>query len=206
MEKATLSLVLYANDVVVERSENAILWRHVLGEIQSPNESTAWTTNLEGAMHLEEFRKKKGEDFNSVGPDRVSELANELNVNRDQLEEACSPLTDEPYMVLNAHNWEELGRQVRGPRIAPTAAVATLLLLWFRRAGLGNVTHAQIRAVISKLGVPDKNPSRSIKNARWLRALPSQIALNPGEISRAKRFAACFCTKDWSPWLEARHS
>lgn len=205
MQKARLSLALYANNVMVEQSEDPVLWRKVLTEIQIGSDPSG--SGRAPAAELRDGHCKRGnEGLDAIGADPVSKLANKLSITRDQLNAACSPTQDEPYMVLDPHNWEELRRQVRGRRIGPTAAVATLLLLWFKEADLGNVTHAQVRAVLARLGVPDKNPSRSVKNARWLRSMPSQIGLDPGEISMAKRFAACFCTKDWSVWLEARNS
>jgi len=92
----------------------------------------------------------------------------------------------------------------RGPfAISPVVAVATLLGLWFHKAGLGNPTQAQAHAVLGTINVTDKNASRSIQNTSWLQGRSGgQIVLNPAEISRAVRLAKCFCLKDWTEWKE----
>jgi len=205
-EKATLSLVLYANEVLVERSENPILWRRALAEIQSESSSQCGDTVAarNDEMNLGDPSDDGSKDVNAVEPDEIARFANRLGLTRKQIENACSPTKDEPFMRLDEHHWEEMNNQVRGPRIAPTAAVATLLLLWFKEAELGNVTYAQTRAVLSALGINDKNPNRSVKNATWLRLWPSQIVLNPDGISKAKLLARCFSTKDWSAWVESK--
>ncbi len=203
-EKATLSLALYANEILVERSENPILWRRILAEIQNERSNRADDHRGSRADHegLSESRADENDASKAVDSDAVARFANDLSVTLQQVEGSCSPIKIPPFIRLNDHHWEEMNSQVRAPRIAPTAAVATLLLLWFKKAELGNVTYAQTRAVLSALGINDKNPNRSIKNASWLRLWPSQIVLNPDEISKAKTMARCFCIKDWSTWMD----
>lgn len=90
------------------------------------------------------------------------------------------------YLRLDVRCWDQMRSQL--PRtgltaIAPIAASATLLALWFREAGLGNATQSQAQAVLHSIGIRDQNPSRGIKNSDWLQSRTGgQIVLNPAAI------------------------
>jgi hypothetical protein len=207
--KATLSIVLMANDLEIARSEDQNLWHRVHGEILTggSNLSEDWKLdrkNGAGSLKTGEGAYSETESSRSTA---IDQLAQQLGVGREQLEGACSPSTAPPFIHLDVHHWEAMKNQVgRGKfAIAPVAAAATLLLLWFKKVEavgprLGGVTRAETRAVLSTIQVNDKNPHRSVKHAVWLQMRGSQILLNPAEISKADKLATCFCTKDWTAW------
>ena len=88
----------------------------------------------------------------------------------------------------------------RGPgSISATALAGTLLCLWFQEASIGNPTQAQALEALKTIGVQDKNPSRGIKQAKWLQGRSGGvIVLNPAQISKAFSLAKSFCLKQWS--------
>ncbi len=91
--------------------------------------------------------------------------------------------------------------------IPPIVTAATLLTLWFHKAGLGTATQAQAKAVLATINVTDPNASRSIQNTSWLQGRSGgQIILNPAEVSKAVKLAKYFCTKDWTSWKETASS
>ena len=209
--KAALSIILKANDVVVAEVEDASLWQQVLSAIHNGTSNLAGKQGAVGGTGTgaaQDAAKIVGTAVGAPGSEPIELLAQQLGVDRPKVEGACSPTTTQPYMHLDAHCWEEMKRQMpqRGTTAIAAAVVsATLLLLWFKKADLGNVTQAQALAVLATINATDKNPSRSISNASWLQARPGQIVLNPAEISKAVKLAACFCTKDWKAWLETNN-
>ena len=140
----------------------------------------------------------------------LKELAQHLSVGPATVQGACSPTKTAPYMQLDLHCWEIMKKQLpqRGPTaVSPIVAAATLLALWFQRAGLGNPTQAQAKQVLATINLTDPNASRSIQNTSWLQGRAGgQIVLNPAEISKAIKLAKCFCSKDWSAWKETAKS
>ena len=144
------------------------------------------------------------------GSSPVDLFAQQLGISVALVQGACSPTMEAPYMHLDLHCWEDMKRHLpsRGPlTVSPIVASATMLALWFHRAGLGNLTQAQAKAVLATINITDPNASRSIQNASWLQGRPGgQIVLNPAEISKAVKLAKCFCSKDWEPWKETATS
>ncbi len=211
--RAALSIILKADEVVVAEVEDAVLWQQVLSAIHSG------TSNLSdkqsgGSSTSKEAPPNAAKSVGTIaegelGSEPIDLLAQQFGVERAKVEGACSPTTTQPYMHLDAHCWEEMKKQLpqRGKTaIAPTVLAATLLLLWFKKAELGNVTQSLALAVLATISVTDKNPSRSISNASWLHARPGQVVLNPAEISKAVKLATCFCKKDWTAWTESNNS
>jgi hypothetical protein len=210
--KASLSIILKANDVIVAEVEDPLLWQQVLSAIQVGTSNLRKRPNgadTGDVAALDEGNRDNGASGTDAGPDPLDQLARQLGIDKTLIQGACSPTINPPYMHLDTHNWAEMRRQLpsRGKtNIAPVAVGATLLLLWSKKAGIGNITPAHARAVLATIDVDDKNPSRSVQNAKWLQSRPGQIVLNPVFIQLANKLAICFCTKDWKPWIEAATS
>jgi len=200
--KAALTVTLKANSVVVAEIEDAALWQQVLTAINRGNSvlealPTPTTSTQLGQPEI-------GILNNNSDSSALGQFAAQIGVDVAQVQGACSPTSDGVFMHLDSHCWEEMKKQVpqRGIlAIAPLGLSATLLALWFQKAGLGSPTQAQSQAVLGTISLRDNNPSRSIQNTVWLQSRAGgQIVLNPAEISRAIKLAKCFCTKDWAPW------
>jgi len=202
--KATLTVILKANDVVVAEVEDATLWQRVLTVIHGGKLDLAVEPSARGSGESGSLPSTNVGRAGSTNP--VDLLAQQLGVDRAFVEGACSPSAEAPHMHLDLHCWEEMKRQLpsRGPTsLSPILASATLLALWFHKAGLGNPTQAQAKAVLATINITDPNASRSIQNATWLQSRAGgQVLLNPAEISKAVKLARCFCSKDWSLWKE----
>ena len=190
--KATLTVTLKANDVVVAEVDDPDLWHRVLTAIQTGKKSGDVTLSLD-----------KGEQP-LAGNDPTGKLARELGLSPDVVIGACSPTTEAPYLVLDSHCWEAMRRQlpVRGPKaLSPVVVASTLMALWFRHAQLGNPTQAQVLAVLNAINVEDRNPSRGIRRATWLQPRAGgQVVLNPAQISEAIKIAKAFCSQTWTAW------
>jgi hypothetical protein len=201
--KADLIVVLKANDMVVAEVKDAALWQRILAVINGVKADL-------GAAAVTDPPSK---DLRTPGVDLGKDtspldlLAQQVGIDPTLVQGACSPVTEAPHMHLDPHYWEVMRRQLpaRGlGAVAPIVVSATLLALWFQKAGLGNPTQAQAKAVLSTINISDPNASRSIQNASWLQSRAGgQVVLNPAEISRAVKLAKCFCSKDWSLWKEA---
>jgi hypothetical protein len=201
--KASLVVTLKANDVVVAEVEDPALWQRVLTAINNGKSTLDPSARIPGAPGRSDSEECSAVN-NGSGP--LNQFAAQLGIDVAQIQGACAPSTDVPYMHLDLHCWEVMKKQLakRGPfAISPIVAVATLLGLWFHKTGLGNPTQAQAHAVLETINVTDKNASRSIQNTSWLQGRSGgQIVLNPAEISKAVRLARCFCIKDWTEWKE----
>jgi len=204
--KAALTVVLKANDVVVAEVKDSRLWQRVLSAINAGHSELESETD--GAGNGDDpLGEESQNDTGSKPNDTVTGFAQYLGVTSDQLVGACSPSTNAPYLHLDSHCWEPMKKQLpeRGAlAVSPAVAAATLLVLWFKKAQLGNPTQAQAKDVLATIGLEDHNASRAIKNASWLQGRSGgQIVLNPAETSKAIKLGKCFCSKDWSPWKEA---
>jgi hypothetical protein len=208
--KATLTVVLKANDLVVAEVEDAQLWQRILtvinggkselrGEPEREPELGSQTPTGQGES------KSRVEFKPSTSP--LDLFSQQIGIDRAVLEGGCSPTDQQPYILLNPHCWEEMKRQLpkRGPgSVAPIVAAATALALWFQAATLGTPTQAQAQAVLATINLRDPNASRSIGNATWIQTRSGgQFVINPAEISRACALVRCFCNKDWKTWKEA---
>jgi hypothetical protein len=207
--KATLTVVLKANDLVVAEVEDAVLWQRILTAIHNGN-SDLQTERLQKGPDNAKVGQGKDQIDQAPGSSPVDQLASQLGISRALVEGGCSPTTEQPYVVLNAHCWEDMKKQLpeRGTlAIAPIVAAATILALWFQKAALGTPTQAQAQAVLATINLRDPNASRSIRNAGWLQPRAGgQFVLNPAEISKSVMLAKCFCSKDWKTWKEASAS
>lgn len=199
--KATLTVVLKANDVVVAEAEDAVLWQRILNAINSGrSEDLAGQATRSMADRADAATDDlSGSERSEV--DVVARFARELGLDQDVVVGAVDPSVQPPYLQLDPHCWEAMRKSLpaRGPgSVAPIALAATLLTLWFRSAGLGSPTAAQAQQVLGTIGVRDQNPSRSLANVVWLLNRGSHVALNPAQISRAKDLAQSFCSQQWA--------
>jgi len=205
--KASLVVTLKANDVVVAEVEDPALWQRVLTAINDAKSTLDAPIGKTGAAGGSDSGERgAGSDGNQLGTTPLDQLAAQLGIDVAQIQGACAPSIESPYMHLDLHCWEVMKKQLakRGPfAISPIVVAATLLGLWFHKASLGNPTQAQAHAVLGTINVTDKNASRSIQNTSWLQGRSGgQIVLNPAEISKAVRLVKCFCLKDWTEWKE----
>ncbi|MFZ0913772.1 MAG: hypothetical protein WBQ76_12375 [Candidatus Korobacteraceae bacterium] len=205
--KATLTVILKANDVVVAEVDDAALWQRILTAINDGK------STMEPVAPLAQAGLAGGKGAENSGPGiggALDQLSTQLGIDLALVQGACSPSIDPPYMHLDPHCWEVMKKQLptRGPTtISPIATAATLLGLWFQKASLGNPTQSQAQTVLGMINITDRNASRSIQNTSWLqRRSGGQIVLNAAEISKAVKLAKCFCSKDWAAWKEPANS
>lgn len=197
--KAKLCVILKADETVVAEIEDAKLWQKILGHI---NRGTA-ETDPELDMDEEDDAL---EDSNRAKPNSdaaVARFAKDLGVTLTEVTGALAPSKNAPYLVLDRHCWNAMkkGTSQRGPgAVSPSALAGTLLALWFKSASLdGSATQALAADVLKTIEVIDKNPSRGIKNTKWLQARAGGvIVVNAAEYDQALRVAKSFCKKDWA--------
>jgi hypothetical protein len=207
--KASMSVVLKANEVVVAEVDDAILWNAVFAAINNGSSTLlpvvptgAQALSLDAANPPAIQIQQQIQETPVAEP--LNKLAKELGVELDVLIGSCDPTSSEPHLRLDFHCWEQMKKELpmRGPKaIAPIVLAATALCLWARSGGVGPITQGQAQAVLATLGLRDPNASRGIKSAEWLQSRPGgQIVLNPSQVSKAILIASCFCKQDWSAW------
>jgi len=199
--KASLKIILTANDIEIAESDNPKLWQEVFATISQgvsaqrtrvePEKNTITTSKRpETELSVENVSTKK---------DPIGSFAKEISISRDELLGAIGPTMDEPYIHLDPHCWEAL-RKNTGTRgkssIAPTSLAATVLALWFKHAGISeHPTTKLCSAVLNTIHLTDKNAPRAIRNTEWLQSRGNGIVINPAQRSRAIALTASFCTK-----------
>lgn len=201
--KASLKIVLMANDIEIAESDDKVLWQSVFAAInQGTSQLQAGISVHEGGGGSLTSGSQGGESpvLNPVnGMDHLNKLAAELDITPAEVEGALAPTLDAPYIHLDPHCWEALKKNTppRGPQaIAPIALAGTVLALWFRHAGIDGIpTSKQCQAVLKTIHVTDKNASRSLKNTEWLQTRGNGIVINPALRSRAIAVARAYCTK-----------
>ncbi len=210
---ATLKVVLYAEKVVVAESEDAALWRKVLAAIQGADDSSITPRHEDGGKVDTDQRARSsaladsGSTQTGKQSTSISKFAAEIGASVEEVQAACDPSLNEPYLILDHDAWAAFKNQLgeRGPNaVSPAVAAATLLALWFKNSGVeANATQAQAQVVLNKIHVRDSNPARGIKRAEWLQPRAGgQVIITPTKIARARTFARCFCKQDWKEWLE----
>jgi len=201
--KASLTVTLKADDVVVAEVEDPALWQQVLTAINSGSSKFA---GQDQPLILPANNSAFDNSASAMSGNGafIGQFATQLGVEVPVVVGACAPTVDGTFMHLDPHCWEVMKRQLpaRGIlAVAPLAVPATLLALWFAKANLGIPTQAQAKTVLGTISVNDPNASRSIENTVWLqRRSGGQIVINPAQISQAVKLAKCFCSKDWSSW------
>jgi hypothetical protein len=214
MVKATLRLVLQANDVVVAESTDPALWSQTLASItggekqalQAPVPASALAPAAPASAPetpdvvasqpraAEPVAATAGVDWSSVA---LEAFATELQLPPEVVKAACDPTTTPPYLHLDVHAWETFKRNTgaRGSHAVPQIVLGSaLLLLWFRQSGQLTVTVDQAQAVLKTIGLRDKNVGRGLKNCNWLQVRDDTIRLNPTKFSTALALARAYCS------------
>ena len=194
---ATLSTILTVNGVEVAVSNDPVFFQNVLA---------AFAADRAGGLPVAAAVNPQAPPVAVVprteaGPDIMGRFAKELALDTETVWEACSPSTEPPFLKLDEWHWNTF-RDHTTRSIPPIIVPATLLLLWFRNANLGNtVTVAQARAVLASAGGErDKNPGRALNNCRWLKSNGENIRLAPSLIGEAIAVARAFCSKSPIHW------
>lgn len=197
--KASLKIVLMANDIEIAESDDKVLWQNVFTAInQGTNQIQVSLSGQEGgAVPLTGSDSPALTSVNGV--ESLKKFSAELGITQAEVEGALAPTLDAPYIHLDPHCWEALKKNTppRGPQaIAPIALAGTVLALWFRHAGIDGIpTSKQCQAVLKTIHVSDKNAGRSLKNTEWLQTRGNGIVINPALRSRAIAVARAYCTK-----------
>lgn len=204
--RAAMTVVLMANEVVVARIDDPVLWNEVFAAINggqprlvsaSPLAQTPPTLPSADPVAAAVVA-------NTPAIDPLSKFAKELGVDTAVLAGACDPTSSEPYLELDLHHWEKMRKDLpsRGIKAIPNiVVVSTFLCLWARHSSLGVVTQALAQSVLDKINARDANPGRGLAGSDWLQQRQGgQIVLNPAKVSKALVVASAFCTQDWSGW------
>src|SRR5258708_20912994 len=198
--KAKLTVKLFADSVLVAESERDDLWRSVLEAIDSKGLVDA--ENGDSPAREEELRKGSKESSQDArkkpNSDSMAKYASDLGVRREEVEGACGPEADAPFLRLDVKTWERFKSNHAGRgknTISPTVVAATLLCLWFKSAGIGRrPTQKETLEVLDEIGIEDGNASRSVKRCVWLQSRPDGVQINPAKYSQATSLAKAFVT------------
>ncbi|GGD74154.1 hypothetical protein [Lacimicrobium alkaliphilum] len=199
--KASLKIVLMANDVEIAESVDKTLWQKVFAAINQGTNQVQLESTSPGAGTLPSAPSGEVESLSLTpgGIDGLSKFAGELGITPEEVEGALYPSLEAPYIHLDPHCWEALKKNTppRGPQaIAPISLAGTVLALWFKHAGIDGIpTTKQCQAVLKTIHTSDKNAGRSLRNTEWLQTRGNGIVVNPVHRSRAVAVAAAYCTK-----------
>ncbi len=203
---ASLRIQLMADNVLVAESEDAELWRRVFTAIQRGSSASHGTEGLDDFS--EDAQRTAGQRVNSSskGGEGIEGLALEVGVQPEDLEGACGPRAEAPFIHLDEHYWEALKSKtpVRGPSsISPLALAGTMLCVWFKYAKIASSpTMEQCQAVLRTINLRDANAARSIRNCSWLQARDGGVIINPAQRSKAVRLIKAYCLRKAPSELE----
>lgn len=183
--KKDLKIKLFARNELVAESSDANLWGRVLTIITGGDaESLGEETDLDIG--------------DSETPQNARKFANALGLPVKQVQGACSPSTEEPYLHLDKHYWEafQKNNSVRGRgAIAPLQVAGTLLAIWFEYTNMGRPSAGQVLAVLDTINLSDSNYARTLNRCSWLQYRKKEIIINPAEITKAVAVAKAYCSK-----------
>lgn len=189
--KATLKIVLKADETVVAESEDPVLWQNILLAINS-NSSTIIHRDSNPDVSKDQNIKE------NIGIDPIDKFANEIGVDKNILIGACSPTNEKPFIHLDKHHWEALKKNLpsKGSNAIAAAAIGgTILVLWKDAAKLGDTLQKDVAGVLNTIGIKDKNPKRSFDNCKWLQLRNDKLMINPAETSKAIDLVKSYCLK-----------
>lgn len=187
--KASLKIILKADDTIVAESDDSDLWQSVLMAINQG------ATNVKQILRDEETEEEQGP---KTTKDAIDKLAEEFDVTRDQLISACGPSKDEPFIYFDKHHWEAFKKNTpeRGTHSIPPRVLAlTLLVFWLDIIGENHPTSKDGKKVLDTLKIKDDNVKRSIENCEWLQLRGENIYLNPTQTSKAIQVARGYILK-----------
>jgi len=196
--RSNLRVVLYAGEQVIAEVEDPVLWQRILAVMTKQSEGE--DLGLIGTNEDSTFPEIESQDIDMNQPDLVNSFAKELGLHTADLEGACDPTQQSPFIRLDKRSWAawrsrtpEKGRKA----VSPEAIVATLLTLWLAKLGKSIVTFKQIRDVLNDVGITSKNMGRSINNCKWLQTRPNgNVRLHPSHIELAINAAKSFVSTD----------
>ncbi len=200
--KAKLTIVLKADEKVVAEVENPVLWQRVLGVINAAGDTASAVDQMETTDDLPLTGSNNARSTDIADDDAVGRFAKSIGAPIDAVKGALAPSMKPPYLHLDRHCWAAMKKNIplRGPRsISPTGLAGTLLVRWFEEAKIDKKpTQALVAEVLKTANAIDKNPSRSIRNTKWLQSRTAgSFIINPAEIEKANEVVRAFCTKTW---------
>jgi len=198
--KSDLKVALYAGDVLMFESDDPILWREVLSQMNR-------NPLLSVKDDKETLKSKNSPPFESAtaNPRTGSELekfAQQLGTSIPHVEASCSPTLATPYLHLDAHHWAAFRRKYPSKGIGSVsniAITATLLCLWLKHIkGAAAPTISDCQKVLKSVGFQEANAKRSLSNCTWLQYRDGAISISSLEIERAIEVARSYCERDAS--------
>ncbi len=192
--RATLSIRLFANEVLVAESDAPDLWQRVFAAIAAGKGDS----HANVLPRTQSMRPDAAPHGRAAEPGPVGAMATEIGVSSEVLVGACAPSDQPPYLHLDAHCWEAIKRNFgpRGPTaVSPTALAATLLAIWNHHRGAGSPSVSDCLAVLRTIHLRDPNTARSLRNCEWLQTRGGTVVVNPAQRSRALRIARAYCSK-----------
>jgi len=194
VKKEWFEIKLFVKDEEVASSKDLGLWQAVFGAINQ-REGRTITPTGKGFINNEiGGGKEKGESKDKD----IDNFAKIIGISKEELEGACGPSKEPPYIHLDEQYWEALKRQtpVRGRgAISSGVLCATLLTLWFKYAQLGQPLLDEVANVEKTINIEDKNFMRSLRKCKWLQIRNEKLTINPAEISKAITLCKAYCTK-----------
>lgn len=196
--KAELKVLLKAGEHVVAESDDPRLWQQVFARIYgAANPEIAASEPSRTTGPASQQRVERGSES------AIDRLATMLDLSPEQLNGACRPALEEPFLTLDLHCWKAYrrGTPARGRgAIGGTAVVGTLLALWAREAELPCPTLSNSAKVLLKVGFKDTAPRRTVRNCIWLQLDGKEIKLNLARVSSAEHVARAFILSQWSDY------
>lgn len=194
MNKAKLSVILKADELVVAESDDPALWQRLLGVIQSGSTFESTAASRTSVHNISDG----DESFDESADPSVIRFAKAMKVSVSEVIGALSPSSVAPYVTLNPHNWEAFKKATPAfgaDAVSAIGLAGTILALWFKEAKLDiQPTQAMAKDVLQTINIRDANPSRGVKNTKWLMARAGGvITVNPAQISKAADVVRKFC-------------
>jgi len=194
VKKEWFEVKLFVKDEEVASSKDLGLWQAVFSAINK-GEGHINAPIGKGFINNEIGEgKEKGESEDKA----INSFAEVLGISKAEIEGACSPSREPPYIHLDDQYWEALKRNTpeRGRGSISSALLsATLLTLWLKYAQLGQPSLDDVANVENTINLRDINFMRSISKCRWLQIRDKKLVINPAEISWAIKVCKAYCTK-----------
>jgi len=200
--KASLQIILKANNVVVATSSNAAVWQQSLALITGtgklvPRPANGIATRSSGPSRPEETAPANPSA--EAPADAFVRFARDLDLDPDTVRAACNPTTTPPFLQLDLSAWEVFKRQPLPPgfnSVPQIVLATTLLALWFNHSDLDRATVQLGQAVLRTAGLRDKNPLRGLKHCEWLRLHDATVTVKPAKVALAVAVVRAFCGRE----------